>query len=68
MKLYEFLKQFEGLDPDLEVFQHLMSDINAVTKNLPKAKISYIHSKHIDIAFNSDQETKFFDKKAIILY
>lgn len=68
MKLKEFLKQFENLDPELEVFQHLMSGINAVSKDLPKVKISYVHSKHIDIAFDSDQETVFYDKKAIVLY
>lgn len=68
MKLHEFLKQFEGLDPELEVFQQHWSDKIAVIPTAPKVKTSYIHSKYIDIGFQSDKQTKFHDKKAIVLY
>lgn len=36
MKLHEFLKQFEGLDPDFEMFRYEVKDGNETTTEVNK--------------------------------
>lgn len=55
-----------------ESWNDILNHYNKLDKRtaggLPKVKIFYIRSKHIDVAFSSDEQTKFHDKKVIVLY
>lgn len=71
MKLRDYLKQFEGLDPEMEVFQQHWSTSQFAKISNQKVKIELItqekESRFLDlfrVNFNTDS-TSF---KAIILY
>ena len=65
MKLHEFLKQFEELDPEMEIFQEAGT---LLIKPYSNIKFSYIHSDSGDNRFQSINKTQFYDKKVIVLY
>ncbi len=68
MKLHEFLKQFEGLDPELEIYaQHNNHNLLVYKTNL-KPHIKFVDTTNCLVHYSSIEKSDFCDKKAIVLY
>jgi len=68
MKLYEFLKQFEGLDPELEVYQNSQKCLKMAFKTKLNPKIAFVTSTNCLVICYSDERDNVHDKKAIVLF
>ena len=68
MKLHEFLKQFEGLDLDLEVYQNSQKCLKMAFRTKLNPKIVFVNSTNCLVNCYSDEPDNIYDKKAIVLF
>lgn len=75
MKLKDFLKEFEGLDPELEVYRpdrDLNSeDVNSCWIAEPfenKWSIVYVRNNSRDFKIFSEDESTTFNKKVLLIF
>ena len=67
MKLHEFLKQFENLDPELEVYNYYKHNKEILEKKYFTYKFAFISSKLEDYAYFDVNETKYYNTKILVL-
>lgn len=72
MKLYEYLKQFEGLDPNIEVFVNTSepteNERKAIKLNYCPFQFGYVHRSYVrDVVWKENQSFQFHEEVLILL-
>ena len=67
MKLKEFLKQFENLDPELEVYTYYEHDQEMLEKKRFAYDFAFISDKLEDYAYFDNNKTISYNTKILVL-
>lgn len=67
MKLHEYLKQFEGLDPNMEVYGYDSEELSLLEKKVKFTKIAFVGDDNLDDPLFVYYYSKIFNKKVLII-